>query len=185
MSHLRNELQLQATIHNLEQESAIWRWVALTAPHYGTKPFNKRFETWLNKESMSFFGEETVQRFDGMQQIPKIRFGFRKSDYSDYFEFSFYYPSQTVAQDYDTHTFKLRDGASEREYITGIHNLDELVGWADKIPANRQMERAKAQGNLRDLAKLEARKEELSKLVTEYNDSISYCLGDAMRLRVR
>lgn len=182
-----NKLKLTAGIFNLGKEVEIYDWLALIAGDYGTKPFNKRFETWLNKQSAERFGTHIVEDWGGAgkhKEFENVRFGFSKKDWGDGYELNFYYKGQQVRYDYDAKQAFLGD-SNEREGLVSVKDIAEIVDWSKKSSANRAMEREKAQGNLEDIAKLTAERDRLQQQISEHNDRISYLLSDELRIRAR
>lgn len=179
-----NKLKLTAGILNLGKEVEIYDWLALVAPDYGTRPFNKRFETWLNKQSIERFGTHTVENWGGAgehKEFENVRFGFSKKDWGDGYELNFYYKGQQVRYDYDAKQAFLGD-SNEKEGLVSVKDIAEIVEWSKKCSANRAMEREKAQGNLRYIAKLMAQRDSLKEQISAHNDKISYLLSDELRI---
>ena len=182
-----NKLKLTAGIFNLGKEVEIYDWLALIAGDYGTKPFNKRFETWLNKQSAERFGTHVIEAW-GMngedKEFENVRFGFSKRDWSDGYGLDFYYKGQAVRYDYDAKQAVLGD-SNEREGLVSLKDIAEIVEWSKKCSSNRAMEREKARGNLKNIAKLAAEHDRLKQQISEYNDKISYIISDELRIRAR
>lgn len=179
----KHKITLSAGILNLGKEVEIYDWLALIAPDYGSKPFNKRFETWLNKRSAERFGTHQVERF-GNEKIDyeNVRFGFNKQSWGDKYELNFYYSGKTARYDYDTKTTVMGD-SNERECLVSVESIEQIVDYAQKSSSNRAMEREKARGNLTVLPELIALKEKLTDMISSYNDDISYLLSDELRIR--
>jgi len=180
-----NKLKLTAGILNLGIEVEIYDWLALIAGDYGTKPFNKRFETWLNKQSAERFGTHTVKEwgFDKAgKEFENVRFGFHKQSWGDRMELNFYYNGKAVGYDYDAKKTVMRN-SNERETFVSVESVDQIIDYAKKSSANRAMEREKAQGNLRAIAKLSAERDRLKQLISDHNDKISYIISDELRIR--
>lgn len=180
-----NKMKLTAGILNLGKEVEICDWLALVAPEYGTKPFNKRFETWLNKQSAARFGTHTIENWgiDGEdKEFENVRFGFHKQSWGDGYELNYYYKGQAVGYDYDAKAPTMRE-SNEREGFVAITSVDDIAMWAKRCSQNRTMEREKAQGNLRYIAKLMAQRDRLKQEISEHNDRISYLISDELRIR--
>lgn len=178
-----NKLKLTAGILNLGTEVEIYDWLALVAPEYGTRPFNKRFETWLNKKSAERFGTHKVERWgDEIVDYENVRFSFSKQSWGDKFELNFYYPGKSVGYDYDAKKAVMRD-SNEREGLVSVASVDEIVDWSKKCSSNRAMEREKARGNLTVLPELMKQQQKIKDLICAFNDDISYLLSDELRIR--
>ena len=180
-----NQMKLTAGILNLGKEIEIYDWLALIAGDYGSKPFNKRFETWLNKASAERFGTHTLENW-GMNGEAKtfenVRFSFRRKDWGDGYELNFYYKGQQVGYDYDAKKAVMRE-SNEKDGLVSVGDIAEVIDWSKKCSANRAMEREKAQGNLKYLAKLMAQRDRLKSEISDHNDKISYLISDEMRIR--
>lgn len=180
-----NKLKLTAGILNLGKEVEIYDWLALIAPDYGTRPFNKRFETWLNKQSVERFGTHTVENW-GMnhesKEFENVRFSFHKQSWGDKYELTFYYSGQSTYYDYDTKQVKLRD-SNEREALVSVESVEQIKEYAQKCSSNRAMEREKARGNLVVLPELMEQQQKIKDLIRTFNDDISYILSDELRIK--
>lgn len=180
-----SKLKLTAGILNLGKQVEIYDWLALVAPEYGTKPFNKRLETWLNKQSAERFGTHTLEDW-GMnhesKEFENVRFSFRRKDWGDGYELNFYYDGQAIGYNYDAQRAELRK-SSEKESLYSVASVEEIADWSKKSSANRAMEREKAQDNLKSLAKLTVQHDKLKAEIAAYNDGISYLLSDELRIR--
>lgn len=180
-----HKLKLSAGIFNLGEEVKIYDWLARAAGEYGTKPFNKRFETWLNKQSAEHFGTYTVKDWGGAgkhKEFENVRFGFSKKDWGDGYELNFYYKGQQVLRDYEAKQVFLGD-THEKEGLYTVGDIAEVIDWSKKCSANRAMEREKAQGNLEHIAELTAERDRLRQQISEHNDKISYLLSDELRIK--
>jgi hypothetical protein len=178
-------LKLNAGIYNLGREIEIYKWLAFTAPAYGSKPFNKRLETWLNKASAERFGTHTLEDW-GLNHESKIfenvRFSLRKKDYGDGYELNFYYEGRALQWDYETRTSTLRK-SNEKECLYTVESINEITTWAEKIAINRTAEQVKARGNIRALARLTKQRDALKAKISEHNDAISYIVADDLRVK--
>lgn len=182
----RAKLLLTAGILNNEIEIEVYDWLRLTVPEYGTKPFNKRFETWINKQAAERFGTEVYKNW-GMngedREYPKIRFSLTKDSYWDKFEFTFYYLGREVGYDYDTREPVLKDRANEHEKLFGIHGIEDIVKQATDIAVYRREAIEKMQGNMKYLAKLFAQRDRLRDEIKSHNEQISYVISDIARIK--
>lgn len=180
-----NKLKLTAGIFNLGKEVEIYDWLALIAGDYGTKPFNKRFETWLNKQSIERFGTHTVENWGGAgehKEFENVRFGFYKQSWGDKYELNFYYKGQAVRYDYDAKAAVLGD-SNEKEGLLSVSDIAEIVEWSKKCSSNRAMEREKARGNLVVLPELMEQHKKIKELIESFNDDISYIISDELRIK--
>lgn len=180
-----NKLKLTAGILNLGKEVEIYDWLALIAGDYGSKPFNKRFETWLNKQSIERFGTHTVEDWGGAgkhKEFENVRFSFSKKDWGDGYELNFYYKGQAVGYDYDAKKAVMRD-SNEREGLVSVESVDEIVDNAKKCSSNRAMEREKARGNLVVLPELMEQHKKIKELIDSFNRDISYIISDELRIK--
>jgi hypothetical protein len=177
--------QLTAAILNSQKEAEIFGWMALTLPEYGTKPFNKRLETWLNKQAGDRFGTEVYKNW-GMngedKTYPKVSFYLTKSSYSDKYELSVNYKGKQAQYDYDTKTTELRD-RNENEKLLGLANIGDIVDSSNRIVTNRTENVVKMQSNIKELAKLTKERDDLKAKISAYNDKISYAISDEMRIK--
>jgi hypothetical protein len=171
----RAKMLLSAGILNNQKEIEVYEWLRLIVPDYGTKPFNKRFETWLNKQSIERFGTETIHNW-GMngesKSFPKIRFGFTKDTYSERYQLTFYYKGKGLGYNYETKTDHLRE-TNEHETLMGLHNAAEIVEWAMRVKDNRA----------EYLPKLMAQRDRLRSEIADHNDKISYAISDIVRVK--
>ena len=180
----RIELKLQAGIHNAETEATIYEWLAEILPEYGTKPFNKRLETWLNKQSAEKFGEETIDwgYNEETKTFPRVSFYFRKSDWSDNFNLSFSYKGEEAGYNYDTRNIEIQ-ARTIREELLGVENNDNLIEQSRRNGEHRRDSIKLMQSNLRDLSQLIGEYDDLKKEISAFNESISYIIADDLRIR--
>lgn len=187
---MNNEkLQLAAAMINHERLSEICDWLVATAPDYGNKPFNKRFETWLNKQAGERFGTEVYKNWgtNGEDKTyPKVTFYLHKSDYQytdvAKFELSINYRGTTVQYDYETKTSELREH-NENEKLYSITSVSDIAEQCAQIAAYRRESVVKMQSNLKQLDKLRAERDKLKAAIDAYNDKISYAISDSMRIK--
>lgn len=180
---------LSAKILDSTKQIEVFEWLAFVAPEYGTKPFNKRFETWLNKKAGERFGTKTLKNWGVHgedKEFPKVSFYMHKADYQlTYevkYELSVNYDGKEASYDYDTKTTVIRD-RSQNEKLFGLVGVDDLVVWANRIVTNRRESIEKMQGNLKYLPKLMAMRDRLQMEIKDYNDKISYAISDEMRIK--
>ena len=86
--------------------------------------------------------------------------------------------------DYDAKQAFLGE-SNEREGLISVKDIADIIESSEKCSANRAMEREKAQGNLKSIAKLTAERDRLQQQISEHNDRISYLLSDELRIRAR
>lgn len=183
------KLELTAGILNNEREAEIYDWLALTVPEYGNKPFNKRFETWINKQAEERFGTKTIENW-GMngeaKTYPQVWFTLTKDPYplSDVpkFEFSFRYEGKMVGYDYGTKKAVMRDH-TESEKLFGIKGITDIVEWCGRVSANRRENVLKMQDNNRNIKKLLAHRDKLKELIDAHNESISYIIRQEVGIK--
>lgn len=182
------KLTLTAKILNTNTEIEVYDWLRLIIPEYGDKPFNKRFETWLNKQASDRFGIEVYKNW-GMngedREYPKINFYFRKATWSmngDKYDLSFNYKGKAVQYDYETKQAKISD-KSENEQLIGVDSTASIIEWAERIVINRRENVEQMQSNMTQLPKLVAERDKLKAAIEAYNDKISYTISDTMRIK--
>lgn len=185
MGTIKLRCDLTAAILNYEQEAGIYEWLALIVPDYGTRPFNKRLETWLNKLSADRFGTHTVENWGGngaSKEFENVRFAFRKSDYSDKFELSFYYAGQATWLDYDDHSYKLH-GSNEHETLSNITDANDLATRARELGRSRLEYKVKLQDNLANIDALAIEHDQLRADIKAFNDKLTFAISDDLRIR--
>lgn len=186
------KLRLTAAILNNEKEIEIYSWLAATVPEYGTRPFNQRFITWLNKKAGERFGTHNVERYGqtGGVDMPNVNFYMGRTTYTDkvQFDFSFTYKGKTADYNYPADggpkEFVLRD-SSKHEKMYGVAGVEELVKQVLGYIESRQNQIMKLNQNLADLPELANELLGLQKAVRKYNDKISYAISDDWSLRIR
>lgn len=191
MNNEKAKLLLTAAILNNKRQVEIFGWLALVAPDYGTKPFNKRFETWLNKLSSERFGTKTIENW-GMngesKTYPKVTFYLRKEDYQygdgddTRFGFNIHYDGKTVRRSFDNKTETIED-SNESEKIFSVTDIAGIVEHSQHIAQFRQHDIDKMEDNMAHLAELEIERAEVNAKLKAYNDKLSYAISDQMRIK--
>lgn len=181
----RAKLHLTADILNLNREVDIYKWLALAVPDYSTKPFNKRFETWLNKQSSERFGTETIDNW-GMygesKTYPSVNFSLTRDSYSETSELSIRYKGRTLRYNYDDKKNYIGEN-QETEKLFGLKSASDIVERSTAIVPVRHESIELMQPNLRHLPKLFAQRDALRMAIKDHNDKVSYSIAELVRVK--
>lgn len=184
----KERAQLTAAIFNNEKEAEIFEWLVLMLPDYGTRPFNKRLETWLNKCAMQRFGTEVYKNW-GMngedKTFSKVTFYMHKADYptdTTRYELSVNYKGKNAQYDYETKKIEIREH-SENERLFSVSDASELIERARSIVTNRIENVKKMRDNLAHLEELQRERGSLQSAIKTFNEKLSYAVADTMRVK--
>lgn len=177
--------KLSAAILNYQREAEIYDWLALTAPGYTQKQFNKRYETWINKQSIERFGSETIGNWGlhgESKQHPAVNFSLAKSSYSSDYELRFSYTGQTAGIDYDNHRYVLRK-STEWETLYTVTSVKDITERAAALATSRRAYILQLQDNLQNISALMIEHGQLRADIKAFNDKLTFAISDDLRIR--
>ncbi len=187
------KLHLKAAIFNNEREAEIYAWIAETVPEYGTKQFNKRFETWLNEKSSKKWGTKTIEDWGlnhESKTYPALSFYMSDEQWPDTegnkrYSLSFNYDGQQVGSEgyHSEGTYKvLIQKHQENEKIYKVASAAEIVDQAVNVVEIRQNENAKLRANMKALPALKREHDKLEAALEAYHDKIRYAIRDQWKI---
>lgn len=186
-------LKLQAELHNEQKAVELLEWLNETVPKY-TGQFNKRFETWLNKELSTKYGTwkyqdkhpgESWRYDDPNHEFQNSTAWFRPSSYSmsKAYELTVNFSDgQQVGRDSDSRVYEIQPHQQSVKFYS-VHAVSDITENITNYRTSKLNTIEKLKQNIKNLNSLVVKHNKLAKELDAYNDAISYAISDEFRIK--
>jgi hypothetical protein len=187
------QLKLKAQLHNEQTAVELLQWLAETLPKY-TGQFNKRFETWLNKELSAKYGTWKYQdkhpgevwRYDDPNpEFQNYTAWFRPNTYSMSKSYELtvnFRDGQKVDREWDSKIYTLQPTQESVKFYS-VQAVNDIVENIANYHTSKLNTIEKLKQNLKNLNSLVTKHNKLAKELDAYNDAISYAISDEFRIK--